>query len=77
MTTSMTHVCRDGVGVILATEDNHLPRIVHLGADVNPTGSDLAAVLTPAETSDRTDEVPERSILPEASRGWLGTPGVS
>lgn len=77
MTTSMTHVCRDGVGVILATKDNHLPRIVHLGADVNPTGSDLAAVLTPAETSDRTDEVPERSILPEASRGWLGTPGVS
>lgn len=75
MTTTLTHVGRDGVGVILAMTDDHLPRIVHLGADLDPSG-DLAAVLVPAETSDRTDEPPERSILPEASRGWLGTPGL-
>lgn len=76
MTTTLTHVGRDGVGVILAMTDDHLPRIVHLGADLDPSG-DLAAVLAPAETSDRTDDPPERSILPEASRGWLGTPGLA
>ncbi|AFV88528.1 Alpha-galactosidase [Acidipropionibacterium acidipropionici ATCC 4875] len=75
------HLHRGGTSVLLETGGPGLPRILHIGEElVLAPDADLdalAAALIPPVVSDSTDEPPRRSVMPEASAGWLGTPGIS
>ncbi len=78
---SVIQLHRDGTSVILDASTGALPRILHLGEELPlPAGTDLeqlARTLLPAPVSDSTDEPIRRSVMPEVSRGWFGTPGLS
>lgn len=64
------------VALHLAILDDHLPVVTHWGAPVAAT-DDLTDLLTPQFVSDQTERLVECSLLPEESRGWLGTPGLA
>ncbi len=69
----------DGVGLIVEQRAGRLPGVLHWGADPRPDPDDLAAIASavrPALTSDTLDAEPQVSVVPEASAGWFGTPGL-
>src|SRR5665811_1089910 len=70
-----------GVSVLIDCQGDGLPRILYWGADLGPLQDhDLASVALaslPHQGSNQTDARVEVSVLPEQSRGWMGTPGLS
>lgn len=70
-----------GVSVLIDCHGDGLPRILYWGADLGSLeDEDLASVALaglPQQGSNQTDARVEVSILPEQSRGWMGTPGLS
>jgi hypothetical protein len=68
-----------GVSVLINCHGDGLPRILYCGLDLGPLADeDLASVALaslPQQWSNQTDARVEVSVLPEQSRGWMGTPG--
>lgn len=78
---ALIHWRGSGVSVLIDCHGDGLPRIPYWGADLGPlTGEDLESVALaglPQQGSNQTDDRVEVSVLPEQSRGWMGTPGLS
>jgi alpha-galactosidase len=70
-----------GVSVLIDCQGDGLPRIPYWGADLGPLADeDLVSVSLaglPQQGSNQPDARVEVSVLPEQSRGWMGTPGLS
>jgi alpha-galactosidase len=78
---ALIHWRSSGVSVLIDCHGDGLPRIPYWGADLGPLADgDLVAVSLaglPQQGSNQTDARVEVSVLPEQSRGWMGTPGLS
>ena len=78
---ALIHWRGSGVSLLIDCQSDGLPRISYWGADLGPlTHGDLAAVSlagVPQQGSNQTDALVDVSVLPEQSRGWMGTPGLS
>lgn len=69
----------DGVALWLAFRDDTLPEVVHWGAPMPRSASDLAEAMTAVEPirADNGMDAPVRvSVLPEGRMGFPGRPGV-
>jgi alpha-galactosidase len=75
------HLRDGGTSLLMLLEDHRLPRVLHWGDDLGPLDDaqvrELARALTPQHTSNATDDLVAVELLPQQSRGWLGTPGLS
>ena len=79
-TDGVVHLRAGGVSLVVETGAG-LPRVVHWGedlGDLDPAAVQaVAASSVPPVVSGPVDEVVPLAVLPEAHRGWLGTPGLS
>ncbi|OZB87744.1 MAG: hypothetical protein B7X41_11785, partial [Microbacterium sp. 14-71-5] len=70
-----------GVALVLDIRDGGLPVVVHWGASCGPLDAAAFEALAVAgvfpDAGSEVDAVVPVSMLPELSRGWSGTPGVS
>jgi alpha-galactosidase len=77
----LLHLRSSGVSLVLDLRGGTLPRVVHWGQDLGDVDAAtlpaMALVSIPPVTSNNLDEVGELSVLPEHSRGWFGSPGLS
>ena len=76
----VVHLRAGGTSLVVDTAGAALPRVLHWGGDLGEL-SDTALVALrlaslPQVVSNSVDRVVPLSLLPEQSRGWLGTPGV-
>ena len=78
---ALIHWRGSGVSLFIDCQSDGLPRISYWGADLGPLEvEDLASVALaslPQQGSNQTDARVEVSVLPEQSRGSMGTPGLS
>lgn len=79
--TDLIHLRSAGVSVVIDASGSTLPRIVHWGADIGDLSpatlrSVVDATIQP-EVSNTTDDLLQLSLIPENSRSWTGTPGLS
>ncbi|MER7165888.1 alpha-galactosidase [Micromonospora sp. NPDC000207] len=78
---TIVHLSRGDTRLVLDCRGEGLPRIVHWGADLGPvTGADLAALVEavrPPVVPSGFDAPTVLSLLPEASAGWGGRPGLA
>lgn len=77
----VAHLRRDGTSVVLDLAARPAPVIVHWGPDLGdaPAGTleSLAAAHRPQRVSGGLDETALPGLLPTASAGWAGTPGLA
>lgn len=76
---SLIHLRRGGVSLVIDVDPHAMPSIVHWGPDLGEaTEADLRALRAATRPlPDNIVDAPERvSIVPESARGWLGTPGL-
>jgi alpha-galactosidase len=77
----VVHLRAGGVSLVLDCTGGTLPRVLHWGADLGPleagTLTALAAADRPQHTGSTPDEPVPLALLPEASAGWPGTPGLT
>jgi len=70
-----------GVCVLIDCHGHGLPRILYWGADLGDLADEdlasMALAAVPQRVPAQTDDLVEVSILPEQSRGWMGTPGLT
>jgi alpha-galactosidase len=70
-----------GVSVVVDLTGGSLPRVVHWGSDLGVLDHDALAALRlatrPLPLGFAVDGEVETAVLPEASAGWLGTPGLA
>jgi alpha-galactosidase len=74
----LIHLRAAGVSLVLDLTGATLPRVVHWGADLG-ADPDLVALrdgLRPQPIGFSIDAPVEVAVLPEQSKGWLGTPGL-
>ncbi|MDO5286849.1 MAG: alpha-galactosidase [Actinomycetia bacterium] len=76
MTPTSISLAGGGVSLRLTSTDAQLPVVAHWGAPLDDH-DDLTRCLLPEMVSDQTERRIECSLLPEESRGWLGTPGLA
>jgi len=69
------YLCAAGVSVLLDLRDADV-RLVHWGADLGEQVPDATA-LEPSVPHSASDQPAPVSLIPQASRGWRGTPGVT
>lgn len=76
------HLCNGGTSVVLDCSANDFPTIVYWGADLGKNVSDKT--LKNLVVATRTQMVnsalhisPQVTLLPQAAKGWQGTPGVT
>lgn len=69
------HLRRAGVSLLLDLRDADV-RVVHWGADIGAQAPDPVA-LEPSVPHSASDEPAPVSLIPQASRGWRGTPGLT
>ncbi|TDB93136.1 alpha-galactosidase, partial [Micromonospora fluostatini] len=78
---TIVHLRRAGTQVVLDARGGGLPRVVHWGADLGPaTPDDLAALVAatrPPVAPGSFDAPTVLALLPEASAGWSGRPGLA
>ncbi|MEP6527168.1 MAG: alpha-galactosidase [Nocardioidaceae bacterium] len=78
---ALVHLRAAGVSVVVDLRDGILPTIVHWGKDLGVLSSSdleaLALLSVPPVTSNTVDSVALVSVVPEHSRGWFGTPGIT
>ncbi|MGM0386519.1 MAG: alpha-galactosidase, partial [Actinomycetota bacterium] len=78
-TARIVHFRRAGISLLM--DVSSLPRVVYWGGDLGDLDEEeLAAValaLTPQVGSAVLDQLVPVSVVPEQSKGWLGTPGLS
>lgn len=70
ITADAVHLRASGVSLVVAVGDGRLPRVVYWGSDL---GEDDA----PGLGDEGAGEGRAVALLPERSRGWLGTPGIA
>ncbi|WP_424466370.1 alpha-galactosidase [Pseudoclavibacter helvolus] len=79
-TAIVEHLRCGGVSVVVERRGDELPCVLHWGADLGELEErDLASFAAANRTvlgSDTLDEELRVSLLPEASRGWFGRPGL-
>ncbi|SCF37937.1 alpha-galactosidase [Micromonospora mirobrigensis] len=77
----IVHLRRARTSLVLDARGTGLPRIVHWGADLGPLGDDDLAALVdatiPPVVPSSFDAPTVLSLLPEASAGWSGRPGLA
>jgi alpha-galactosidase len=75
------HFHAAGCSLLLDCTGDGLPRALHWGADLGElSDTDLTAIAVAAEAqlvSNTVDQLVPVSLLPEHSRGWLGTSGLT
>src|ERR1700754_118204 len=75
------HLRAAGVSLVLTTNGERLPAVLHWGADLGELApADLAALATsgiPAAVPNDLDEVARIGVLPEHASGWPGRPGLA
>ena len=64
-----------GVSILLDLRDGDA-RVAHWGADLGEHAPDAVA-LEPSVPNSASDEPSPVSLIPQGSRGWRGTPGIS
>ena len=78
--TTYLHLRSAGTGVVLDCGGGLLPRVLHWGRDLGELSEEdlhaLAVASVAPLVSNTMDEHVPLSLLPEASRGWAGTPGL-
>ncbi|WFE49505.1 alpha-galactosidase [Micromonospora sp. WMMD1155] len=78
---TILHVRRARTSLVLDARGPGLPRVVHWGGDVGDLDDDGLRQLTdatvPPVVPSSFDEPPVLSLLPEASAGWSGRPGLA
>ncbi|PWU62018.1 alpha-galactosidase, partial [Micromonospora globispora] len=78
---TIVHLRRGRTSLVLDGRGPGLPRIVHWGADLGPLDrAELAAVVDatiPPVVPSSFDAPTVLSLLPEASAGWSGRPGLA
>jgi alpha-galactosidase len=76
----LLHLRAAGVSVVVDLSGGRLPRVVHWGNDLGDLDGDTLAALRlatrPVPLGFAVDGEVETAVLPEASAGWLGTPGL-
>ena len=75
------HLRAGGTSVVVDTTTEGLPTIVWWGADLGPVADEvlhgLAVAARPQRVSGGLDHTARPSLLPQESRGWQGTPGLT
>lgn len=75
------HLRAAGASVVLRQRGDALPEILHWGADLGELDerglTELSRASRTVLGSDTLDDEPLLSLVPEASRGWFGAPGLS
>ncbi|TDB75562.1 alpha-galactosidase [Micromonospora sp. KC723] len=78
---TIIHLRRARTSLVLDARGVGLPRVLHWGADLGPTPAAdlpaLAAVTVPPVAPSSFDQPVALSLLPEASAGWSGRPGLA
>ncbi|WFF03699.1 alpha-galactosidase [Micromonospora sp. WMMD964] len=78
---TILHLRRARTSLVLDARGPGLPRVVHWGGDVGDLDDDGLRQLTdatvPPVVPSSFDEPPVLSLLPEASAGWSGRPGLA
>ncbi|WP_138944955.1 alpha-galactosidase [Plantibacter sp. M259] len=78
--TRILHLHREGTSVVIDLRTDYGPAIIHWGAelpqDEASSLADLATVLQPQRVTGGQDSPPRLAIVPTASSGWAGSPGV-
>ncbi|MEH0841934.1 alpha-galactosidase [Micromonospora sp. CPCC 205711] len=77
---SVVHLRRGRTSLVLDARGPGLPRVVHWGADLGPLPTDdlpaLVDATVPPVVPSSFDAPTVLSLLPEASAGWSGRPGL-
>jgi alpha-galactosidase len=67
-----------GVSVLIDCQGDGLPRILYWGADLGSLADEdlvsVALASLPHQGSNQANARVDVSVLPEQSRGWMGTP---
>jgi len=78
---SLIHLRAAGVSLLLTSDDDRLPTVVHWGRDLGELLPELLADLVRASevplAGAQVDAPRPVGVLPGQSDGWLGTPGVA
>ncbi|MFI5837445.1 alpha-galactosidase [Micromonospora sp. NPDC051300] len=78
---TIVHLRRARTSLVLDARGPGLPRVVHWGADLGPLSPDdlpgLVDATVPPVVPSSFDEPTVLSLLPEASAGWSGRPGLA
>jgi alpha-galactosidase len=78
---ALAHLRNGGTSILVDLTSASLPVIVHWGRDLGDMseaeGGALAAAATPQRVSGGLDVPPRLTLLPQASDGWFGMPGIS
>ncbi|MFI6128446.1 alpha-galactosidase [Micromonospora sp. NPDC051141] len=78
---TIVHLRRAGTSLVLDARGPGLPRVVHWGADLGPLSAEelpaLVDVTVPPVVPSSFDAPTVLSLLPEASAGWGGRPGLA
>ena len=81
MSRDPVHLTRGGVSVVLARDDTGIPSVVHWGAALGDLDDAALTALTAARrpgVSRSSYDVPRRTgMVPDATRGFSGTPALS
>jgi alpha-galactosidase len=78
---TVLHLRRARTSLVLDARGPALPRVVHWGGDLGPTTADQLSALVdatiPPVVPSSFDAPTVLSLLPEASAGWSGRPGLA
>ncbi|MFG1799382.1 alpha-galactosidase [Micromonospora carbonacea] len=78
---TIVHLRRAATSLVLDARGPGLPRVAHWGADLGPLAADdltaLVAAGVPPVVPSSFDAPTVLSLLPEASAGWSGRPGLA
>ncbi|MET8278059.1 alpha-galactosidase [Micromonospora sp. NPDC005174] len=78
---TILHLRRARTSLVLDARGPGLPRVAHWGGDIGDLDDDalrqLVAATVPPVVPSSFDEPPALSLLPEASAGWSGRPGLA
>ncbi|KWV31527.1 alpha-galactosidase [Micromonospora rifamycinica] len=78
---TVIHLRRGRTSLVLDARGPGLPRVVHWGADLGPVPADdlpaLVGATVPPVVPSSFDAPTVLSLLPEASAGWSGRPGLA
>ncbi|MDO5534756.1 MAG: alpha-galactosidase [Propionibacteriaceae bacterium] len=79
--TERIHLRAGGVSLVLDSSDGRLPAVLHWGADLGDVSAEglasLAAATAPVVVPSSPDAPVRVSLVPEASTGYLGRPGLT
>lgn len=77
----LLHLRAAGVSLVLDVSGDLLPRVLHWGADLGDVSQaelvELRRASVPQVAGSSFDQPAALTVVPEASAGWLGTPGIT